>query len=418
MKLDIKYSPLPTQAKIFNDDKTEMVVQSGGLSSGKTYNLVMKALKLSYQNKNYDGGIICPTYADFKKDIIPTIEKIFQENSIRNWKYHQTDKYFNFPWMAKRSRLFVFSGETIPKGPNLAYGLMNEFSTIPKASFYGFLSRIRVDAPVKQKILCGTLEDEYNFLDDFFDKYAKLPDDKFKWHKSHTSENTYIDQNYIDNLKMMYDSQALKVYLSGDYVRIGESYFYYQWSKENIIENKKHDSLITYVGMDFNYAKMSCVFGHKIQDEFCIYDNMFLKGDANTYSICRAIKERYEDWKNFIIICDASGAARKSSALNTAVSDVAILRNEGFTVVFKNQNPRLRKRQLLLNAMMERKKLIVDPICKELIKDFEKVRQKPDYTKDPGKDNSYGHLSDCTDYVVDYLFNPDNNLSRSKISIA
>jgi hypothetical protein len=403
------------------------IIEDGSIhhNSGKSHSLVMKMIKLSYLNKDFHGGLLCPSYAEFKKDIFPLIESIMENSKIVRadreydigWYYNDKDHFIRFPWMKKNRRLFCFSGDASSlKGPNLAFMCVNELSFIKKDLMLQALARVRVKAPHSQRLLVGTLDDVYNYFDDLIVILEKTRD--FSWYKSITTENKHLSDDYIEALKAQYDSQALKVFMYGEHVRLGDSYFYYQYSNGNLVENKKCDSLQTYVGLDFNFSRMTCHFGHKIQNEYRVFDEMVLKGDSNTYTICRAIKEKYEDWANFIIICDASGAARKSSALEQALSDVAILRNAGFTVRFKNQNPRIRKRQLLMNSMLEKKTLVLDPSCKETAKDLQKVKQKEDYTKDPGKDNSLGHLSDGLDYVVDYLFNPDNNLSRSKISIA
>ncbi|GAG48666.1 unnamed protein product, partial [marine sediment metagenome] len=81
-KYQIPYKKLPTQAKVFDDDITYTIVQSMGLGGGKTYNLCMKLLKLSRLNKGWSGGLLCPSYPDFKKDVHPTFEEILETNRI------------------------------------------------------------------------------------------------------------------------------------------------------------------------------------------------------------------------------------------------------------------------------------------------------------------------------------------------
>ena len=118
MTLKIKYDKLPTQAKVFDDDLTDIIIQSMGLGGGKTYNLCMKLLKLSMQNRPHSGGVLAPTYRDFRRDILPTFEDILETNKIK-FKFHKSEQWFKFPW--SNGKLFVFTGEKPIAGPNLAY---------------------------------------------------------------------------------------------------------------------------------------------------------------------------------------------------------------------------------------------------------------------------------------------------------
>ena len=393
------------------------ISSDGGVhhNSGKTYLLCMKLLKLSVVNNAHSGGVLAPTYSDFRRDIKPTFVEILEDNGIP-YKYHGAEHYFSFPWQKKNAFLYVYSADRPISGVNLGWGGINEMSLISWERINEFIRRVRIkETPHPQKILVGTPEDTFGWLPDYVDAQLKLGEDAFKIYHASTEENTHISADYINVLRSMMDEQTLKVFLSGQIVKLGGKYFYYSFKQEVNVSNiaQFNPSLPIHCGLDFNVGKMACHFGHKLDRFYHIFDELFLRGESNTYTMADAIKEKYPDhWQSMIITCDASGNARKSAALEHAISDVQILRKKGFTVRFKTVNPRLRKRQILVNGKLEHGEILVNPKCRYVIKDFNACLQKDDYTKDEGKEGLNSHMSDGIDYVVDYEFKVETDKSK------
>ena len=420
-KYRLDFNKLPTQAKVYDDDTTKIIVQSMGLGGGKTYNLCMKALKLSYLNRNIAaGGILAPSMPDFKRDILPTFEEILESRNIP-YIYRDSGKkgrYFQFPWTNKP--LYIFTAEKPVAGPNLGYCLINEFSLIRYVRINEMMRRVRVkNCPAMQKILVGTPEDTHGWLEEFIDaqeRVEKENPDTFKIHYGSSSENTHIDGDYVKFLEQTLDEKSLEIFRDGRIGRIGGDFFYYAYTDERCVdENVVFNSAEhIWVGLDFNFNNMSMSFSHKRGDELHIFDEKVLKGDADTQAAADYIARVYGA-DNLTIICDSSGKNRKTIAdRNGARTDVKILRNAGFTVKYKPANPRLKKRQVHVNGMMANRKIRVNPKCRLVILDFKKTRQKADYTKDEGSEHQFSHFSDGVDYVVDQLF--ENPLARKKSS--
>jgi hypothetical protein len=397
----VKYTPLPSQKPVFEDETSRVITHSAGLGSGKSYNLVMKLLKLSGINKNISGGLLCPAYSDFTRDMRPTIEEICDKNRIK-FRFNKNEKSYFFPW--SKAPMYVFTAEKPIAGPNLGWGGVNEFSLIEYDRIKEFMRRIRVPCKCLQVNMVGTPEDRHGWLEDFVEKYSRRSD--FKLYFGDTSENYHVDKDYVSDLETQLDEQALKVFKSGQIVKLGGLYFYYSFDRtKNISEAAEFmPEQTVYCGMDFNVGKMAASFSHKIGDSQYVFDEMFLRGDSNTHTMAKAIIEKFPDhFRNKLIItCDASGNARKSAAAEKTLSDVAVLRSYGLNVRFKTVNVRLRKRQIHMNGMLFHGRIVINPKCKTLIKDMEKVQQLDDWTKDPGKEDLFGHMSDGLDYVIDY----------------
>lgn len=402
-------------------------------NSGKTYLLCMKAIQLSYINRGFAGGFLAPTYREFKRDILPTMQEIMAEHGVKGFRYHKQDQCFYFPW--SKAPLYVFTGEKPIAGPNLAYCLINEYSLIQYDRVREMLRRVRVKgAKAKQKVLAGTPEDIHGWLDEWVDLMNKRGD--FKIVFAHTKENKFIDEDYSSDLAASLDEQALRVFASGEIgVDLGTDKFYYAYSRENEDTSISYQpSQVIYANMDFNVGKMSTSFCHRSGERTFIFNEIHLEGDSDTHAMAVAIIKEYchdselmkhvdhiddiekfkDIWVNLpesrreqglahiIITCDAAGKYRKTSGM----SDVAILKKYGFYVRCRAANPRLRQRQLLHNGLLSKKKVMVNPdTCPKVVRDYKKVRQdKATFGKIKDKDDRLTHFSDGLDYFIDFEY--------------
>lgn len=359
---------------------------------------------------------MAPSYPDIKRDIVPTFQSILQKNKIK-YQFHATEKWFRFPWMSSVSKLYLFSAENPLVGPNLAYAGMNEMSLIPKDRFYETLFRVRIkDAKNPQIILVGTPENRFNFIEEFVEQQEKENEkgNKFKIIYANTKENIHIDENYHNLLAASLDSQALKVFMEGQIVRLGGNYFYYSFNvSKNISENIERipDHRVS-VSMDFNVGRMTSTFWNVFGRFAHAFDELILLGNSDTPEMGRAIIERFGTEVTLHI--DASAKSRKTSGR----SDLQILIDMGFKDIrYKSVNPTFRDRQLLVNGKIERLEIMVNPRCKSLIKDLKVVKQlKSDYSKDKSIPE-LTHSSDGMDYLIDYCFPMDLNRKTKTIQL-
>lgn len=408
-KLSVNYKPLPAQKIVFEDDTTETILHAGGLGSGKSYNLCMKMLRLSYLNKGHAGGLLCPDFPSFKKDILPTFEMIFDENKLikkKHWWYNGQDHTYKFSWNSKP--IYIFTGEKDIAGPNLGYGGINEFSLIQWEKINQFLRRIRTVSPYKQKIMAGTPEDKHGWLQDYvamMTVQAEKDQSIFKIVYGDTDENIYIDNNYGQTLEYMLDAKALKVFKEGRIVKISGDLFYYSFNRE---KNCTHDAAYrtgstVYANMDFNVGRMTTTFSHKNGQYDDFFDEFELLGNSDTRQAAAEIDKRYGK-TNVVLTLDASAKNRKTSG----ASDYQILLEYGFgkqNIRFKAQNPRFRERQLLVNGRFDKGLIRINPKCKVLIKDLEQVEQsKLNFEKIKDKAGKLTHASDTLDYFEDYEY--------------
>jgi hypothetical protein len=121
----IIYKPLPAQ-RLFHFSQKPKVYLSAGYGAGKSFSLVMKMFALMNVNQNMSGGLLCPNIKMFKKDVLPTIREICENNNIE-YEFNKSDSVFYFP--QTRSTIYVFHAEDDGlsiRGPNFAFGLIHE----------------------------------------------------------------------------------------------------------------------------------------------------------------------------------------------------------------------------------------------------------------------------------------------------
>ena len=388
--------------KIFHDDDlTKFLHLSGGYGSGKSFALIQKLFKLSLKNRNLSGGLVCQSYADFKRDIKELMDQICVENKIK-YTYHGSEHYYKFPWTT--GKLFVTTAEKPIKGPNWAFAGINELTLIPIERYREIIARVRLKkAPCPQVVSCGTPE---GLLSGYYDFFIENPKANSKVVYANTRDNlSNLSPDYIDSLKSAYDEQSLKAYLEGEFINRAGNAFYYAYSKDKnedktMEENTEYPVLVS---MDFNVDPMvATIWQWQLDGSLGAVNELILRQNADTNKMCNALKDQGYTPDRTEIFPDPAGRARSTKGQ----PDHQILRNNGFTDLrIKNSAPSFRKRQLNTNNLFEKKKLKVNPVkCPWMRKDLMRVTQDKSTLEKEKTNPELTHSSDGLDYMCDILF--------------
>jgi hypothetical protein len=397
---------LRPQAEAFDDDTSLYNMLSGGYGAGKTAFVMYKALKLSWQNAGVPGGILAPSLPEFKRDLLPMMLETIQAE-IPGARYYVSGRFgmhFRMPWSSQP--IYVFTAERPIKGPNLGWGVVNEFSLMKWDTVRDFIARIRrKDAKVRQIAFGGTPEDEFLWLADFIEKNER--EGLLKVRTASSLDNPFNHPDYGRDLLANLDEETAKVFVYGLHQRIGGNWFFYAYDpKVNDHPVERIPGETVHACVDFNVGKMSASFcnvvGEGKSKQARWFDELRLTSvDADTKALGKAIIARYGK-DDVLVTCDASGKARKTSGL----SDVKELRALGLKVRFKTSNPRIRKSQLQCNGLLATRRAILNPLkCKLLKRDLQKVKQLLDFQQDKSEPE-LTHMSDGFRYLLDQEF-PD-----------
>lgn len=409
MKLRIKYKPLKHQ-KAYHDDLTSRFLHlSTGYGGGKTRSLIKKCLKLRWINRMFDGGLVAPSFPEFKKDVLPTMYEVLDDNKIP-YKYHQTDKIFTFPWC--KGKLYCFTAEKKIRGPNLSDISINEATLLTKERYLECVGRVRVKgAAVLQINSSGTPEGIGNYIYELFEENPMKNSRIIYGSTLDNLEN--LDEGYIESLKSSYDSISLNAYLHGQWVNMNGNQFYYSYDPD-INEDRRivrNPNFLNLVSLDFNVQHMTAGIWHDTKAGLRGFDEIYIENNADTKKMGEALMARNYTPENTRVFPDPAGKARSTKG----APDHEILRSMGYEVVSRLAAPRMRERQLNMNNLLEKGFIKINPdAMPKLRKDFlavtydiatyEKEKDKPALT----------HASDGLDYLVDVLY-PFKKPQRSEI---
>lgn len=413
---------IKVQAECFDDDVSRYLMMCGGFGAGKTGLLVYKVIKLSWLNRGHAGGILAPSLPEFKRDFLPMMLEIMQRHipGAQYWANGKFGIHFRFPWSSQP--VYVFTAERPVKGPNLGWGVINEFSLIPFERIKEFLARRRLpNVPCPQICFAGTPEDEFGWLDEFMEKHTATGRLKIRY--ATTFDNPFNDADYGNELLENFDKATADVYVYGRPGRLGKNYFYHAFNPAlNEFPFEYDEELPVHVAMDFNVGKMCASFWHVLGEgkdkQLAAFGELKTEGaEGTTAGLGRAVRARFGT-ENVLITCDASGKARKTSGL----SDVDTLEDLGFTVRYRTSNPPVKRSQLQINSLFSKRRILINgQACRGLREDFLKVQQRPDFEQDK-RNEKLTHFGDGARYLAafefkDFLDRKARSSAGSKIQI-
>jgi len=198
-----------------------------------------------------------------------------------------------------------------------------------------------------------------------------------------------IDEDYLNILEAMPQKDRER-FLEGLFSDSSDGSAYYAFNRELHVREERPQGAQIYFGMDFNVSPMTCVIGQYINDTFYIHDEVFLP-NSDTYKMVNKLKEK--GYTGGVVIPDSTGANRKTSGK----SDHQILKEAGFTIprVF---NPFVTDRVNNVNRLLMANRIIINPKCKKLIGDLEKVTWKNESLDQKGASKDLTHISDALGY--------------------
>ena len=221
-----------------------------------------------------------------------------------------------------------------------------------------------------------------------------------------------LPEDYIPSLLASYPPQLIDAYLRGQFVNLTSGTVYHAYDRaKNACDDVVRPDEALHIGMDFNVGKMSAIV-HVTRDGQPRAVDELVDG-YDTPDMIRRIRERYwsyenGDWRKthaIRIYPDASGDSRKS--VNASETDIALLRQAGFTVVAPSANPPVKDRINSMNAMFcnavgERRYLVNADKCPTYADHLE--QQVWASNGEPDKSAGNDHTNDAAGYYIHRMF--------------
>lgn len=404
--IKVNYNKLPYQDE-FHELLDFYAVLSAGMGAGKTFSLCMKGLRLMNQNRGLPGGMLCPDLKMFKRDVLPTFDDICAKNRIP-FKFNRSDSMLIFP--VTRTKMMIFHGEDDGRsirGPNLAFGLVNEVTLLSREAFDAFAARIRLkEAKVQQIAMSGTPEGFNWFYRDFIEK--PRPDTGVVY--GDMRQNPHITKEYADRLWAKFDEKSREAYVSGKFVNMaGKTAIYaFNRQKHGVRGTKLDRRLPVWFGVDFNVDPMAASIWQPVPMP---NGKTLLRGigeiklrNASTDALSQSmIAFLNGNLANVAVFPDPAGKQRHT---NSDQSDINILQQWGFKDLrYKKSIVSVRACINAVNAKIQRGEIEVDlDKMPETISDLEQCSYREGTFELDKRDQDRTHFLDGVKNMIDFEF--------------
>lgn len=390
----------------------------GGYGSGKTAAAIARAMALKAHFRQQDIAYYLPTYplvADIAFRRFPDL----CERKGWDYKLNKSAAVIEFPNAGR----IVFRTMENPErivGYEVAHSILDELDTLTtekaREVWVRVIARNRQKMPggFPNTVAVATTPEGFRFV---YERWAKNPAPGYVLFRAKTSDNAAnLPDGYIENLRNTYPANLLAAYLDGEFVNLTAGSVYAEFDRAaNASTERIQAGDVLHVGMDFNVGKMSAAI-HVLRgdDPHAVQE---YTGVVDTPAMAALLKREHPGHR-IIVYPDASGASRKSN--NASESDIAILRQAGFSVRMNASNPAVKDRVLAVNRMIHNagvRRYRVNPqTCPELVEALEK--QAYDKNGEPDKSAGLDHIIDAAGYFIAYRYPIKQILTTLKLGMA
>lgn len=375
----------------------------GGSRAGKTaiilYAMIVRACKVKSRH-----AILRLNFNAVKRSIFldsfPKIAAIAFPNL--KLKSNKSDFYYTFPNGSEVWCAGLDDKERTEKilGTEFSTIFFNEISQIDYSSVQIALTRLAEKNDLKKKCFYDMnppkkshwaywqFEKKLNPSDD---EPLKNPDDYRSMLLVPQDNIENIDADYISLLENMPENERNR-FLFGIFGDESEGQVYYTFRREIHVNSVIKLPGTIFIAEDFNVNPGASIIFQYINEKFYILDEVFLE-NSDTYKMADAIKKK--GYSGCPIIPDSTGGNRKTSGM----SDFKILIEAGFSII-PTFNPFITDRINNVNRLLSSGSIIIDPRCKKLINDLEKVVWKNNKPDQSGNNKMLTHTSDCLGYAA------------------
>lgn len=378
----------------------------GGFGCGKTRTIAACALDKLISYPGVLGAIYEPTYGAIREIIVPALDNICLEYGIKSHWNRQENMY-----RTAVGNILLKSMHEPEKivGYQVGWSYVDEIDTMKKhkakAAWDKIIARARIPLHDGSPNVVGaaTTPEGFAFC---YERWVEENRKGYKFVRGRTQtalDAGFVSKTYVENLTASYTKELLQAYLEGEFVNMNAASFYYGFSDENIGDVAMDPYLPINICFDFNVnPAVACIVQDKSEFDIRVPITIY-RNNSNTREVCLEIKERLKAFKHqdVVIYGDASGNSRDT---RSTLSDYAIIEEElstyfnSFTFRVPRSNSSVRDRENAVNNQLQKNNVIIDPINKELIRDFRQIVRKNN-EMDKG-DINLTHISDAFGYFI------------------
>ena len=398
--------PLTKPQKNVIQDDSRFRVLITGRRFGKTFVAINEIAKFaSIPNKKV--WYVAPSYRQAKA----ICWGVLKEKMIQH-KWVKSINHSDLTITLKNNSQITLRGsdnENSLRGVGLHGLVMDEFADISKETWFEVLRPTLSDTK-GHALFCGSPRGFGNWSYELY-KMGETNKD-WKSFQYTTLEGEQVSEDEIEQAKQDLDLRTFQQEYEATFVNYS-GMIYYNFSRDkNIVDKYNKNTGILHIGLDFNVDPMSAVVCVIENDRIFMIDEIQIYS-SNTNEMCEEIRTRFKNVQ-IVVYPDPSARQRKTSA--GGLTDLAILKNNGFDVRCRSTAPLVRDRINAVNSKLKnvngKSSLFIVKSCKNAIKSIERQIYK-EGTHIPDKDSGYDHMNDALGYLVEYNFPLKRNFAPS-----
>lgn len=342
------FSPAPYPAMI------------AGLGAGKTYAATIRAILKCLSDPGISVGYYLPTYDLIKLRAMPGIEETLSNLGIQ---YKTNRSEYTVSFMGGGIILRSYDRPERIIAYEVAHSIADEIDTLSaeKAAYVWrkISERNRQKCKTRNSIGCVTTPDQ-GLAGFVYRTWGKTTNPDYHLIQASTYSNVTLPESYIEQIRQNYDPILAELYLNGEFVSLNQNKVYHQFDR------KKHhtDRVIKpgerlHIGLDFNIGG-TCAVVCVIENNKPVAVDEFVSHDTQDF-INRLARF---DGHNLTVYPDATGDASRT---NASLSDIALIRQAGYSVDAPKMNPAVRDRVNAVNGLFGHDRMMVNTDkCPEL----------------------------------------------------
>ncbi len=380
----------------------------GGYGSGKTWTICAAQCLEALQSPGASIGYFAPTYRHIRDIFYPAIDEVAGALGMTTKVTHGVHEVALRQGRRTLGRVICRSMDRPSDIVGFSIGLasVDELDVMPmgkaQLAWRKIIARMRTK-DAANRVDVATTPEGFGFT---YDQFVRLPagnaalSELYGRVHAHTASNAVnLPPDYVESLRQSYPEHLVAAYLRGEFVPMTSGRVYADFDRAlNRGSASLEPAEPIHVGMDFNVQAMAAVVGIVRADAPIIIGEVF--GARDTPSMIAALRERWPG-RSITVYPDASGGSRSTHDAST--SDLALLRQAGFTVRAPSVNPPIRDRVVsvcaqIRNAQGARRLLIDTDRCPRLTEALE--QQTYDSAGMPDKSRGHDHLADALGYWI------------------
>jgi phage terminase large subunit len=370
---------------------------------------------LSYVNPGRLGLLGAPTYPMLRDATQATLLEILEQSAVP-FDHIKAENAIVMKDTGSRILFRPVDEFERLRGTNLAWFGLDELTYTQEAAWLRLEGRLR---DPKARRLCGFAVWTPKGFDWVYRRF--IADDRVKDYKTVFApprENRFLlDRipDFYDRLRDSYDETFFQQEVLGAYLNLSAGLVYGSFTREQNVAALERDANRPLLWtLDFNVDPMSSLIVQTEHKRVRVLDEIVIR-HGTTIEACEEFLKRYPRHQPGIVVFgDSSGYKEQTTGSSDYQMIKEYLQMHTSTPVqyrVPRSNPSVRERLNLTNSKLRSAsgevELVVDPKCKELIKDFEQVSYKEDSTQiDKDRDRQRTHLSDALGYLLWQEFRP------------